>query len=69
MDEVPDEDIQEAERLSPPAHDHEGIAGEDGTLLVHLQSGHGLDVPDAMSAATQSGLHDRLHDEKGAADR
>ena len=68
MDEVPEDAIQEAEATSPRGHDHAGIAEEDGTLRVHLQGAHGLDVPDAMSPATQSGLHDRLHDERGAAD-
>ncbi len=68
VDEIPEEAIQEAEDMSSRGHDHEGVADEDGTLRVHLQRGHGLDVPDAMSPATQSGLHDRLHDERGAAD-
>jgi hypothetical protein len=39
VDEVPEENIEQAE-----------------------------DVPDGTSAATQSGLHDRLHDQRGAAD-
>ena len=68
VDEVPEENIEQAEATSPREHDHEGIAGEDGTLLLHLSATHGLDVPDGTSAATQSGLHDRLHDQRGAAD-
>ncbi len=68
MDEVPEEAIEQAEATSPTDHDHEGVAGEDGSLLAHLRRAHGLDVPDGTSATTQSGLHDRLHDQRRAAD-
>lgn len=68
MDEVSEEDIREAERTSHQGHDHEGITGEDGTLLAHLRGVHDLDVRDDTSPATQSGLHDRLHEERAAAD-
>ncbi len=69
MEEVPEEAIQEVEgEPEVTAHDHEGITGEDGTLGRHLQGVHRIDVPARMSPSTQSGLHDRLHDETGAAD-
>ncbi|MDP8992633.1 MAG: hypothetical protein M3N31_06235 [Actinomycetota bacterium] len=69
MAEVPEEAIHEAEEESAPAvHDHEGVSGEDGTLRLHLQHVHGLDVPLTMSPATQAGLHDRVHGQAGAAD-
>ncbi len=69
MEEVPEEAIQEVEgEPEVTAHDHEGIAGEDGTLRRHLEGVHRLEVPPQMSPSTQSGLHDRLHDETRAAD-
>ena len=68
MDEVSEEDISKAERASDRGHGHEGVAGEDGTLRAHLLRDHGLDVPEGVSPATQSGLHDRLHEETAAAD-
>jgi hypothetical protein len=63
---LPDEEIEAAERAAPE-HDHDGISGEDGTLLEHLQSCHELDAPDDLSAGTLQGLHDRLHEETDAA--
>ena len=74
VEEVPEEAIQEAE--AGPAnsegtgagHDHEGVTGEDGTLLAHLEEVHRLEVPSGMSASTQGGLHDRVHDDTAALD-
>ena len=68
MDEVPEEAISEAEGPAAGAHDHRGVAAEDGTLRAHLYQVHDLDVPEAMSPATQVGVHDRLHQQTGAAD-
>ena len=69
MEEVPEEAIEDAEgRPGVADHDHEGVSGEDGTLLDHLQQVHQLEVPSGMSASTQDGLHDRLHDDTAAAD-
>ena len=79
MEEVPEEAIQEAEAETgatvdaeagpvPGRHDHEGVTGEDDTLRTHLEDIHGLEVPLRMSSSTQAGLHDRLHDDTGAAD-
>jgi hypothetical protein len=84
MDEVPEEAIQEVEAgrtstgptsagptSSGPTragHDHEGVTGEDGTLRAHLEEVHQLEVPPRMSASTQAGLHDRVHDDTAAVD-
>lgn len=69
MEEVPEEAIQEVEgEPEVTAHDHDGITGEDGTLRRHIQGVHRLEVSPHMSPSTQSGLHDRLHEERGAAD-
>lgn len=69
MDEVPEEEIAEAEDDPvSDAHDHGGVTAEDGTLAAHLASVHGLDVPPAVSPTTAEGLHDRLHDSSKAAD-
>ena len=69
MDEVPEEAIQAVEAEGTPGgHDHTGVTGEDGTLRGHLEEIHQLDVPSGMSPSTQTGLHDRLHDESGAVD-
>lgn len=69
MDEVPEEEIAQAEHdPASHGHDHQGITAEDGTLAEHLAVVHGLDVPPAVSPATAEGLHDRLHDSSKAAD-
>ncbi len=69
MDEVPEEAIEEAEGGGAiSGHHHEGVTGEDGTLRRHLADVHRLEVPPGMSASTQDGLHDRLHDDTEAAD-
>ncbi|HSH60105.1 MAG TPA: hypothetical protein VK988_10775 [Acidimicrobiales bacterium] len=69
VDEVPEEEIEAAERTGASSgHDHEGVTGEDGTLRQHLEDVHRLEVPPGMSASTQDGLHDRLHDDTAAAD-
>ncbi len=69
MDEVPEEAIQHAEGMpASTGHDHEGVTGEDGTLRDHLEQVHRLEVPSEMSASTQDGLHDRLHDDTAAVD-
>lgn len=49
-------------------HSHDGISAEDGTLLDHLHSVHRLAVEAALSPATQTGVHDRLHHESKAID-
>ena len=69
MEEVPEENIREAEAdRRRQGHDHEGVSSVDGTLALHLRRVHHLDVPAGMSPATQTGLHDRVHDETAAAD-
>ncbi len=68
VQEVPDEALSEAELPAAVDHDHEGVAGDDGTLRAHLEQVHRLQVPDAMSSSTQAGVHDRLHHQRGAAD-
>ncbi|MDP8975292.1 MAG: hypothetical protein M3N28_02790 [Actinomycetota bacterium] len=69
MDEVPEEAIEDAEGTGASSgHHHEGVTGEDGTLRKHLKDMHQLEVPSGMSASTQDGLHNRLHDETAAAD-
>ena len=69
MEEIPEEAIREAEtEAAPPAHGHEEVSGENGTLRSHLEDVHGLDVPSSTSPSTQAGLHDRLHGDTAAAD-
>ncbi len=68
MDDVPESEITAAERR-PADHSHAGVSPHDGTLAGHLREVHRVDVPDGMSAATQEGLHDRVHAERHAADR
>ena len=64
-DELPEEEIEAAEAVSGAVgdHGHDGVAGVDGTLADHLRTVHDLDADPALSAATQEGLHDRLHGE------
>lgn len=73
MEEVPEEAIQEVEAATDTVdtsaeHDHQGVTAEDGILRSHLEEVHGLEVPSGMSASTQGGLHDRLHDDTAAFD-
>ena len=79
MGEVPEEAIQEVEARrtstgltstgrTSAGHDHEGVTGEGGTLRAHLEEVHQLEVPPGMSASTQAGLHDRVHDDTAAVD-
>jgi len=65
MEELPEEVIEEAEGVNV-AHSHEGVWPEEDSLLEHLQSRHRLPADPGLSAATQQGLHDRLHDETNA---
>ena len=67
MDEVPEAQIEAAERR-PADHSHAGVDPAEGGLADHLRSAHGVEVPAGMSAATQEGLHDRVHAERHAAD-
>jgi hypothetical protein len=64
---LPEEEIEAAERAAPPEHDHDGISADDDTLLEHLQACHDLDAPEDLSGGTLQGLHDRLHEETDAA--
>jgi hypothetical protein len=69
-DELPEEEIEAAE-ASPDAvadHTHDGVTGLDGTLADHLQTMHRLDADPSLSAATQEGLHDRLHGQSKSSD-
>jgi len=69
-DELPEEAIEAAE-ASPAAgadHPHDGVTGLDGTLADHLRSMHDLEADPALSAATQEGLHDRLHGQSKSSD-
>ncbi len=69
MVDLPPDELEQAEAIQPAGdHPHEGITAEDGTLAEHLGAAHALDVEDDLSAATQEGLHDRLHRESKAAD-
>jgi len=67
---LPESDIEAAEDVSATvgAHDHDGVTGEDGTLAHHLRTVHELDADPALSAATQEGLHDRLHGQSKSSD-
>jgi hypothetical protein len=69
-DELPEEEIEAAE-ASPTAvtdHSHDGVTGLDDTLADHLRSMHDLEADPALSAATQEGLHDRLHGQSKSSD-
>jgi hypothetical protein len=69
-EELPEAEIEAAE-ASPAAvedHSHDGVTGNDGTLAEHLVSIHSLDADPDLSAATQEGLHDRLHGQSKASD-
>lgn len=68
MEDLPEEEIEQAESVPVPGHSHDGLAAEDGTLADHLSAVHGLDPPPEASPATAEGLHDRLHDTSRAAD-
>ena len=69
MPEVPEESIEEAETdPARRAHDHDGVAADDGSLAVHLAVTHGLGEAEGVSPATQEGLHDRVHQSAKAAD-
>ena len=68
MDEVTEEQIEEAESDAPGGHSHDGVTAVDGTLAAHLVAVHGLDVSPDVSPATAEGLHDRLHATYKAAD-
>ena len=49
-------------------HGHAGVTALDGTLADHLRTVHDLDADPSLSAATQEGLHDRLHGQSKSAD-
>ena len=67
--EVPEESVEAAERdAAVPAHAHQAVSAEDGTLLAHLAEVHGVDVGGHLSPATQEGLHDRVHGSAKASD-
>lgn len=66
-DELPDEAIEQAEAVDV-AHSHEAVSADDGSLIEHLQTMHGLDTEPGFSRTTQEGLHDRLHHESKAVD-
>ena len=69
-DELPEEEVEAAEEVSAVVgeHSHDAVAALDGTLAEHLQSVHDLDADPALSAATQEGLHDRLHGQSKSSD-
>ncbi|MEA2827150.1 MAG: hypothetical protein QOG43_1589 [Actinomycetota bacterium] len=69
-DELPAEEIEAAE-ASPVAdvdHGHDRVTALDGTLADHLRTVHDLDADPSLSAATQEGLHDRLHGQSKSSD-
>jgi hypothetical protein len=68
--ELPAEEIEAAETSSDVVgdHDHAAVAAVDGTLADHLRAVHDLDADPGLSAATQEGLHDRLHGQSKASD-
>ena len=69
-EELPEEEIEAAEE-SPAAdvdHGHDGVTALDGTLAEHLRTVHDLDADPSLSAATQEGLHDRLHGQSKSSD-
>jgi hypothetical protein len=69
-EELPEAEIDAAEATSAVIgeHVHDDVSGLDGTLADHLRSVHELEADPALSAATQEGLHDRLHAEANASD-
>ncbi|HVF12977.1 MAG TPA: hypothetical protein VM942_00190 [Acidimicrobiales bacterium] len=68
-DELPEEEIEAAEASSDTGdHGHDGVTGLDGTLGDHLRTRHDLDADPSLSAATQEGLHDRLHGQSKSSD-
>ncbi len=69
-DELPEDEIEAAEEVSAVVgdHSHDGVEALDGTLAEHLQTVHDLDADPALSAATQEGLHDRLHGQSKSSD-
>ena len=67
--EVPEDAIEAAERdEGVPAHAHDGVSGQDGSLLEHLRRVHRVEAAGDLSPATQEGLHDRVHGSTGASD-
>ena len=66
-EELPDDAIEAAEEVTDD-HSHDGVGEDADSLRTHLRSQHGLDAPDHLSSSTLEGLHDRLHDQTGAAD-
>jgi hypothetical protein len=69
-DELPEEEIEAAEATTATEadHVHDAVTAVDGTLAEHLQTVHDLDADPALSAATQEGLHDRLHGQSKSSD-
>ena len=69
-DELPEEDIEAAEDVAAAVgdHSHDEVAGVDGTMADHLREVHDLDADPELSAATQEGLHDRLHGRSKSSD-
>jgi hypothetical protein len=66
-EELPENQIEEAEER-PAEHDHAFLDDDDDeALLAHLRSVHALDSPEHMSRTTLQGLHDRVHHETDAA--
>ena len=68
MDDLPEEEIEQAEDDPATGHSHAGVLPEDGTLAGHLVDVHGLDADPGLSPTTLEGLHDRLHHTSKAAD-
>lgn len=69
-DELPEEEIEAAEGLPEAGgdHGHEAVNALDGTLADHLRTVHDLGADPGLSAATQEGLHDRLHGQSKSSD-
>ncbi len=65
-----EEEIEAAEERSAVVgdHGHDGVTGLDGTLAEHLRTMHDLEADPTLSAATQEGLHDRLHGQSKSSD-
>ncbi len=66
MTDLPEKSIAAAEDLGSVDHSHDGMAGDDDSLIAHLRSAHELDAPGHLSGSTLKGLHDRLHDKTDA---
>jgi hypothetical protein len=68
MEELPEDEIEEAETTGSTDHVHGDLADDDA-LREHLRGVHHLEAPEHLSGPTLEGLHDRMHDETKASDQ